>query len=129
MDVSGNGRFSMKACAGIFGSMKRMEEQVKQKRKIKAGRESLSREERLKQLGRTGRWFQTICFIHVPVVGFFYLLVLAIRKNTPDVKKDFARAYLLYRILVLILALVVLLALYRVGLDFIDGLLRYAKIR
>lgn len=102
---------------------------MKQNRMKKRGRESLSKEEKLKQYGRVGKWFQTICFIHVPVVGFFYMLVLAIRKSTPAVKKDFARAYLLYRILVLILALAVLFVLYRIGLDLIDGLLSYAKIK
>lgn len=102
---------------------------MKQKRIIKGKRESLSWEEKLKQYGRVGKWFQTICFIHVPVVGVFYMLVLAIRKSTPPVKKDFAKAYLLYRILVLLLAFALLFVLYRIGLDLIDSLLRFAKIR
>ena len=102
---------------------------MKQNRIKKGGRESLSREEKLKQYGRIGRWFQTICFIHVPVVGYFYMIVLAVRKNTPPAKKDFAKAYLLYRILVLILAFAILFVLYQIGLDLVDGLLKYAKLK
>ena len=127
--MGGQGRFSVKASVGKFGGIKRTEEQARQKPAAKGKRESISREEKLKQYGRVGKWFQTICFIHVPVVGFFYMLVLAIRKSTPAVKRDFARAYLLYRILVLILAFALLFVLYRIGLDLIDGLLRLAKIR
>ena len=129
MAVGGNGRFSDKACAGMLDGIKRMEGRVKQKHAAERGRESLSREEKIKQYGRVDKWFQTICFIHVPVVGFFYMLVLAIRKSTPAVKKDFAKAYLLYRILVLLLAFALLFVLYRIGLDLIDGLLRFARIR
>ncbi len=129
MSGSGCGCVAIKAHAGRFGDMRRMEEQVKQKRTIKAGKEPLSREEKLNQYGSIGRWFQTICFIHVPVVGFIYMLVLAIRKSTPPVKKDFAKAYLLYRILVLLLAVALLFVLYRIGLDLIDGLLSFAKMK
>lgn len=92
------------------------------------GREKLSREEKLKQYGRMGKWFQTICFMHVPVVGFIYMLVMALKKDTPAARRDFAKAYLLYRILVLILAFTILFVLYKIGLNFVDELLKYAKI-
>lgn len=101
---------------------------MKQNRRNTKGREGLSREEKLKQYGRVGRWFQTICFMHVPVVGFFYILVMALKKDTPAARKDFARAYLLYRILVLLLAFTILFVLYKIGLNFVDDLLKYAKI-
>ena len=84
--------------------------------------------EQLKKYGRIGKWFQTICFMNVPVVGFFYMLVLAVRKKTPTARKDFAKAYLLYRVLVLFLALTILFLLYKIGLDFVDGILKYAKL-
>lgn len=100
---------------------------MKRNRIKKGGRESFLRGEKIKQYGRIGKWFQTICFSHVPIVGFFYMLVLAIRKNTPAAEKDFAKAYLLYRILVLILAFAILYVLYQIGLDLVDGLLKYVK--
>ena len=100
---------------------------MKQNQIKKKERVSLSREEKLKRYGSIGKWFQTICFINVPVVGFFYLLVLAVRRKTPADRKDFARAYLLYRVLVFVLAVTVLFVLYKIGVGFLDGILQYAK--
>ena len=76
--------------------------------------------------GEIGQWFQMICFIKIPVFGFLYILVLAFRRKTPQRKRTFAIAYLLYRILVLLLALTILYILYKVGLGFVDEILRYA---
>lgn len=101
---------------------------VEQNQRDTRGREKLSQEEKIKRYGRIGKWFQTICFMNVPVVGFFYMLVMALRKNTPAARKDFAKAYLLYRILVLFLAVTILFVLYKIGLNFVDELLKYAKI-
>lgn len=91
------------------------------------GRRQLTKsEERLRSFGRVGQWFQILCFMHIPVFGFFYMLVTAIRKKTPPQKKSFAIAYILYRILVLFLAAVILFILYKVGLSFVEEILRYA---
>ncbi len=54
------------------------------------------------------------------------MLILAIRKKTPPYKKSFAVAYILYRILVMTLAVIILFILYKVGLSFIDEILKYA---
>lgn len=83
-------------------------------------------EEKLRNYGRVGQWFLTLCWMNIPVFGFFYMLVLAIRKKTPPQKKSFAIAYILYRMLVLLLAGTILFVLYRVGLSFIEEILRYA---
>ena len=91
-------------------------------------RKKISRQERLRQYGRIGKWFQTICFLHVPVVGFIYMLVQALGKRTPPARKDFAKAYLLYRILVLFLACMILYTFYRMGLDLVDQLLDLVKV-
>ncbi|MCI8563778.1 MAG: hypothetical protein HFH69_09695 [Lachnospiraceae bacterium] len=81
---------------------------------------------RLQRYGRVGQWFQVLCFMNVPVLGFIYMLILAIRKKTPPYKKSFAVAYILYRILVMTLAVIILFILYKVGLSFIDEILKYA---
>ncbi len=83
-------------------------------------------EERLKSFGRVGQWFQTLCWINIPVIGFIYVIVLALRKKTPPQKRSFAIAYLLYRLLVLCIALTILYVLYKVGLSFVAEILRYA---
>lgn len=86
----------------------------------------LTKEEKVSWYGRVGQWFQLLCLTHIPVFGFFYMLVTAFRKNTPPQKKSFAMAYVLYRLLVLLLAITILFIFYRVGLSFLDELLKYA---
>ena len=86
----------------------------------------LTKEEKVSWYGRVGQWFQLLCLTHIPVFGFFYMLVIAFRKNTPPQKKSFAMAYVLYRLLVLLLAITILFIFYRVGLSFLDELLKYA---
>ncbi len=83
--------------------------------------------ERLKRFGEAGQWFQTICWINIPIIGFLYIIKLAVSKKTPPEKQNFARGYLIYRILVFILAITVLYCLYRLGLGFIDGMLDFVK--
>lgn len=85
------------------------------------------------QSGRTGervsvsQWFVSICWLKIPFIGFIYAVILALRGNTPADKKNFARGYLLYRILVLALSLTVLYVLYQTGLSFIEELLSFVR--
>lgn len=81
---------------------------------------------RLQRYGKVGEWFQVLCITKVPIIGFIYILVLAVRKKTPPYKKSYAIAYILYRILVLALAITILYILYKVGLGFVDEILKYA---
>lgn len=90
-------------------------------------KKALPKETKLQKYGRIGRWFQIICCMNIPVIGFLYMVVLACSRKTEMEKKAFAKAYVLFRILVFFLAIVILYVLYRVGLDFVDGMLRYAK--
>ena len=73
------------------------------------------------------RWFLSICWMQIPVIGIIYVFVLAFGRKTPPAKKSFARAYLLYRVLVLFLTVVIIYVLYRIGVNFIDGILQYVK--
>ncbi len=70
-------------------------------------------------------WFQTICWLNIPVFGFFYMLALLIRRRTPVHKKNFIIGYIMYKALVWLLAAVLVYWLYKSGLDFIDGMLKY----
>lgn len=103
-------------------------ERKKEKRSVKKkDREEMQdRELRLNRGAKIGKWFQMICFMNIPVLGFIYMLVKLIRKKTPGEQRAFAAAYLIYRILVLLLAVTVLYILYQVGLDFVDTILKYA---
>lgn len=72
-------------------------------------------------------WFLSICWIKIPVIGFIYVLTLALSKKTHQAKRNFARGYLIYRCLVVILSVTVLYVLYQVGLSFVDQLLSFVK--
>ena len=85
------------------------------------------REMKVKKAGHIGNWFQTFCYMRIPVIGFIYILVMAFSKKTPEYKKEFAKGYILYKVLVWILAIVLLYCLYKVGLDFVDGMLSLIK--
>ncbi|MCI9078698.1 MAG: hypothetical protein HFH68_07210 [Lachnospiraceae bacterium] len=70
-------------------------------------------------------WFQTICWLNIPVFGLFYMFVLLIRKKTSRHKKNFIIGYIMYKALVWLLAIVLLYWLYKTGIGFIDGILKY----
>ena len=72
-------------------------------------------------------WLLSICWIKRPVIGFVYVLILALSKKIHPAKKNFARGYLVYRCLVLILSLTIMYVLYQVGLSFIDDMLAFVK--
>ena len=79
----------------------------------------------IQKWGNLGQWFQTICWMHIPIIGFWYLVIVAVRRKTPKEKKTFARAYILFRILVLILAFTILYIFYRMGISFLEQILSY----
>lgn len=79
----------------------------------------------IRKWGNMGQWFQTICWMHIPVIGFWYLVIVAIRRKTPKEKKAFAKAYILFRILVLTLACTILYIFYQMGVSFIEQILAY----
>lgn len=79
----------------------------------------------IQKWGNIGQWFLTICWMHIPVIGFWYLVIVAIQRKTPKEKKAFAAAYILFRILVLILAVTILYIFYRMGLSFVEQILSY----
>lgn len=86
-----------------------------------------SRGVKVQKAGRIGSWFQTFCYMRIPVIGFIYILVMAFSRKTPEYKKEFAKGYLLYKVLVWILAIVLLYCLYKIGLGFVDGMLSFIK--
>ena len=80
---------------------------------------------KFERLSEAGRWFQMICWMKIPVIGFIYMLGLVISRKTPEDKKNFILGYMLYKLLVWTLAIVIAYVLYKAGLSFIDGMLQY----
>ena len=65
--------------------------------------------------------------MNMPVVGWFYLFHEAKHEEDPQ-RKEFARAYLFYKLVFLITGLVVLLILLLIGLGLLDQLLAYMEM-
>lgn len=68
-------------------------------------------------------WFNTFMIMNIPIIGWLYLLILAFGKK--DQRKDFAKAYLIYKLVFLLIALAIIALLLHVGMDAADQLLQY----
>lgn len=76
---------------------------------------------------RVHRWFFTFMCMNIPIGGWIYLLYLAFSKKVTD-RRDFARAYLFYKLVFLIVSLVILGLLVFIGLGFLDRVLAYMEM-
>lgn len=47
----------------------------------------LTKEEKVSWYGRVGQWFQLLCLTHIPVFGFFYMLVIAFLQKYTTTEK------------------------------------------
>ena len=72
-------------------------------------------------------WFYTFMCMNMPIVGWFYLFHKARYEEDPA-QKEFARAYLFYKLVFFIAGAVVLLILIWIGLGLLDQLLAYMEM-
>ena len=72
-------------------------------------------------------WFFTFMCMNMPIVGWFYLFHKARYEEDPA-RKEFARAYLFYKLVFFIAGAVVLLILIWIGLGLLDQLLAYMEM-
>lgn len=72
-------------------------------------------------------WFFTFMCMNMPIVGWFYLFHKARYEEDPA-RKEFARAYLFYKLVFFIAGAVVLLILIWIGLRLLDQLLAYMEM-
>ena len=72
-------------------------------------------------------WFFTFMCMNMPIVGWFYLFHKARFEEDPA-RKEFARAYLFYKLVFFIAGAVVLLILIWIGLGLLDQLLAYMEM-
>lgn len=73
------------------------------------------------------KWFFTFMCMNIPVIGWLYLLFKAFGKKENQLR-DFAKAYLLYKLVFLVISLVLLGILIYIGLDIADKLLAYMEM-
>ena len=72
-------------------------------------------------------WFFTFMCMNMPIVGWFYLFHKARYEEDPA-RKEFARAYLFYKLVFFIAGAIVLLILIWIGLGLLDQLLAYMEM-
>lgn len=72
-------------------------------------------------------WFFIFMCMNMPIVGWFYLFHKARYEEDPA-RKEFARAYLFYKLVFFIAGAVVLLILIWIGLGLLDQLLAYMEM-
>lgn len=73
------------------------------------------------------RWFFTFMCMNLPIIGWFYLLGLAFSKKRTD-RRNFARAYLFYKLVFLLASALIVGILVYIGLDLLDQLLAYMEM-
>lgn len=86
-----------------------------------------SREKPKEEAAQVHRWFFTFMCMNIPVIGWIYLLYLAFSKKYTD-RRSFARAYLFYKLIFLIIGVLILGVLIYIGLDLLDQLLAYMEM-
>lgn len=74
-----------------------------------------------------GSWFFTFMCMNIPIIGWFYLFFLAFNKKKTD-RRNFARAYLFYKLIFLLVAAVILGCVVYIGLGYLDMLLQYMEM-
>lgn len=72
-------------------------------------------------------WFVTLMCMNIPIVGWIYLLILSGDKKQ-GAKKDFAKAYLVYKLVFLLISILILGAAAYVGLEYLEKLLAYMEM-
>lgn len=73
------------------------------------------------------KWFFTFMCMNIPIAGWIYLLTKAFGKKETQLR-DFSRAYLLYKLVFLVIALILLGIIIYVGLDIADKVLAYMEM-
>ncbi len=72
-------------------------------------------------------WFFTFMCMNIPIVGWIYLLTKAYGKKENQLR-DFSRAYLMYKLVFLVISLVILGVLVYVGMEIADRVLAYMEM-
>lgn len=73
------------------------------------------------------QWFFTFMCINIPFIGWIYLFYLAFSKKRTE-RRNFARAYLFYKLLFLVISIILLGIIVYISLDILDQLLAYMEM-
>lgn len=71
-------------------------------------------------------WFVTFMCMNIPIIGLIYLLILSFSKSQP-LKREFARAYLIYQIIFIVISIILILIFCYFGLEVLDNALKFMQ--
>lgn len=109
---------------------KRPEKKTENKLEKKAEKKAKRTQENASEFVRRSpiqSWFNTFMIMNIPIIGWIYLFILAVSRKS-DQKKDFARAYLVYKLVFFLVALAMLALVLYSGMEVADRLLRYMNM-
>lgn len=72
-------------------------------------------------------WYRTFMHMNIPIFGWIYLLILTRSKKQPQ-KREFARAYLLYKTTILVSCILLLVLAIHVAIPYAEQLLDYMEM-
>lgn len=84
------------------------------------------KESELKYLS-LGNWFTIFMYINIPIIGWIYLFTLSKSKNQP-LKREFAKAYLMYKLIILFTCILLIIIGSIIILPYINNLLDYMEM-
>lgn len=83
-------------------------------------------------------WYMTFMYMNIPVIGWIYLLILALRKDKENdnrefmkskkIRSEFAKAFLLYKLTILITCIFVIIFLAKLAIPYMEKLLAYLEM-
>ena len=74
----------------------------------------------------TKDWYLTLICMSIPIVGFLYLVTLALTGD--ESRRQFAKAVILYHLTVAIVAIIILLVAFKISIPYIEWLLDYLEL-
>ena len=72
-------------------------------------------------------WFVTLMCMNIPIIGWIYLIILACSPSKGP-RRDFAKAYLLYKLVFLLISLAILAVAVHYWLEVLDKVLAYMEM-
>jgi hypothetical protein len=103
---------------------KQLSDEVEQHQKKKRHARKV---EKVQEQSQINAWFFTLMCMNIPIVGWIYLMYLAFSKKRTD-RRNFARAYLFYKLLFLVIALIILAIIAVIASNLLDQLLAYMQM-
>lgn len=74
-----------------------------------------------------GSWYMTFMYMGIPIIGWIYMLIVSFASKSV-IKRRFARAYLLYRLTILVACVCVILIGIHIAIPYAEWLLNYIEM-